>query len=637
MCGISHGTLEGVAGRYQTAASTRPAGPVSRVKASCRSWTSQICRTCLPSCSKSILTASLAQTLRHLFHHGTHSYPSLHKRLDVDEGLRSWLENQAETSRHVEPVFVRSQPISIQRLRERSPGQVEALLETARKNTEVVTLSPSAWTVDELAGPNVTDKDTVLSFAEMSASAYDYPPSTGNWKDVKGSFNYSNSFGWERDGIRGHIYADEGNSTVIIVFKGTSGAVYDSGGSETNDKVNDNLFFSCCCGQGGHYMWRQVCDCSSATYSCNQTCLVKTLREENHYYRAALDLYSNVTHLYPDSTVWAAGHSLGGSVGSLLGLTYGLPTVTFEAPPEALAAARLGLPTPPGFKPGLAQTRTLTGATHFGHTADPVYMGLCNGATSVCTLSGYAMEAQCHTGRECIYDTVQDKGWRVWIGTHSIRAVIRDVLEVYDTVPKCVANTECVDCFNWKYFESNRSDSTTSSTTTASSTSRRRTSTCRTPGWWGCLDETTTTTNSHGSSSTTGSSPVVTTTITTTTCKTPGWFGCNDPTTTTTTSTSTKAETGPTLTITPTPSLTSIRSITSSSSPSSLTSASTTCTSRGWFGYCRDKEEATSTTKTNSPSSIPQPASSLLASSSSSRSCLVEEGCSRRDGTGHEL
>ena len=151
-------------------------------------------------------------------------------------------------------------------------------------------------------------------------------------------------------------------------------AVFDGAETTTNDKINDNLFFSCCCAQQGSFLWRQVCDCKTSTFTCNQTCLEVALRDENRYYRAALNLYSNTTELYPDSDVWLAGHSLGGSVSSFLGLTFGLPVVTFEAVPDALPAARLGLPVPPGSVLGAPQTRQYTGAYHFGHTADPVYM-----------------------------------------------------------------------------------------------------------------------------------------------------------------------------------------------------------------------------------------------------------------------
>ena len=78
-----------------------------------------------------------------------------------------------------------------------------------------------------------------------------------------------------------------------------------------------------------------------------------------------------MTATYPNSTLWLTGHSLGGSLASLVGLTFGVPTVTFEAPPERLASQRLHLPSPPGMEP---QDMNIW---HFGHTADPVYMGIC--------------------------------------------------------------------------------------------------------------------------------------------------------------------------------------------------------------------------------------------------------------------
>jgi lipase ATG15 len=298
----------------------------------------------------------------------------------------------------------------------------------------------------------------------------------------------------------------------------TSPAVFDGDGTTTNDKLNDNLFASCCCGQQGALTWLQVCDCATSTFTCNRTCVVQALRNESRYYTAARNLYTNITKDYPDSNVWLVGHSLGGTVSGLLGLTYGLPAVTFEAIPEALAAARLGLPQPPNSVPGSHQTRLLTGNFHFGHTADPIYMGACNGGFSFCSMAGYAFESQCHTGQRCVYDVVGDKGWRLSMRTHSIRTVIDTVLKEYDEVADCAAEPECQDCYNWNYYDSNSSLPTTSRTTTTSATkTRTRTSTCKTPGWWDCLDETTTTSTS--------SSTTTTTTTTTTTCETPGWFG----------------------------------------------------------------------------------------------------------------
>ena len=505
-------------------------------------------------------------TLRHIFHHGTYEYPGLHRRLDVRPKDVVWTSVEGEDGRSwAGPLHARSKNIPIQRLSDRRLPVIQDLISTARLTGMPAETESSAWTLDDVSAPDVADKDTVVNLAMMAANAYTEEPGTGEWEDVNAGFNYSNSFGWEQDGLRGHIFADEGNRTIVVALKGTTPAVFDGAGSTTKDKINDNLFFSCCCGQGGHYLWKQVCDCSTSAFTCNQTCLIKALKRENRYYQAATELFGNVTELYPESNIWFAGHSLGGSVSSMLGLTFGFPVTTFEAPGEGLAAARLGLPVPPNSHPSAPQTRSFTGAYHFGHTADPIFMGSCNAATSGCTLGGYAMETQCHTGHVCVYDTVKDKNWRVTISWHSIRSVISDVYRAYDKVAECIEDTECVDCYNWNYYESNGSDTTTTITTTSSTSSPTRTTTCETPGWWGCRDETTT----SPAPITTVSSTVTSTTMT---CIRHGWFGgCLDSVSTTITSTITSTVAAPATTTTPI----------EDANP-------TTCRSYGWFGQCKD-------------------------------------------------
>jgi len=116
--------------------------------------------------------------------------------------------------------------------------------------------------------PDVTDRDTIINFALMAANAYDLVPGTGSWEDLDPQFGFNTSldFGWHSNGLRGHIYTDDSNSTVIIGIKGTTRALFDGDDTTTSDKENDNLFFSCCCAQQGQYTWRQVCDCATSTY-----------------------------------------------------------------------------------------------------------------------------------------------------------------------------------------------------------------------------------------------------------------------------------------------------------------------------------------------------------------------------------
>ena len=63
-------------------------------------------------------------------------------------------------------------------------------------------------------------------------------------------------------------------------------------------------------------------------------------------------LYQNVSYMYPDANIWVVGHSLGGALSTLVGVTFGAHVVAFEAPGAKLAAKRLHLPTPvSGYSP----------------------------------------------------------------------------------------------------------------------------------------------------------------------------------------------------------------------------------------------------------------------------------------------
>ncbi|KAF3129088.1 putative lipase atg15 [Orbilia oligospora] len=511
--------------------------------------------------------------LRHVLHHGAERYPELLRRLDVTGDELIWgVENEQYSP--YPSLQVKSRLIDISRLRDRSVESVEGRLAAARYWGYQLDTPISAWTTEQESAPDITDNETVLNLAKMSANAYVHIPATEDWRDVGTPWNKSAGFGWENDGLRGHVFLDDKNSTVIISIKGTSVAIFYGEETKTNDKVNDNLFFSCCCARVSAF-WNTVCDCYTGTYSCSNPCLSSALKAENRYYRAALNLYYNITSLYPNAQVWLVGHSLGGAVSSLLGLTYGLPVVTFEAPPEALAAKRLGIPRAPS---ELRQD----GVYHFGNNADPIYMGVCNGVTSFCSIGGYAMETKCHTGSLCLYDVVNDLGWRINGNSHRIKTVIDDVMPKYDSVPKCIPeDEECTDCFNWKFH--NESIVTTTSKKTSTTTTTTRSTTCQHPGWFGCLDETSTTVISTMEPTiTTTTNESITTTSTNSislaTCSKYGWFGdCIDSS-----PTNTQAITSTLLTNTPTSTLSSEKSSTQ------LPITTTTCLKPGRFWGCRD-------------------------------------------------
>lgn len=94
------------------------------------------------------------------------------------------------------------------------------------------------WMTKEILIPDVTDLVTVTTLAQIANNAYIEIPRTFDWIDVGAPWNLSSDFGWEKSGLRGHVFANDKNETVIISLKGTSPAVFLGGGTGGNDKVN---------------------------------------------------------------------------------------------------------------------------------------------------------------------------------------------------------------------------------------------------------------------------------------------------------------------------------------------------------------------------------------------------------------
>ncbi|EDO18770.1 hypothetical protein Kpol_1028p44 [Vanderwaltozyma polyspora DSM 70294] len=376
----------------------------------------------------------------------------------------------------------------LHRMVDRDPSFIEPYLDFARESPDMAAKVTIDWVEggEVVVVPDITDKNTVVSLALMSSNAYVRLPYTDDWRNVSLPWDSNDTpgYGWESNGIRGHVFVNDLENIVVISIKGTSAqGLPGSGEDETtgNDKLNDNLLFSCCCARVS-YLWTTVCDCYLKSYTCDETCLEQAIKEKDHYYQAAMDIYKDTLRQYPHATIWLTGHSLGGALASLVGRTYGLPTVAFESPGELLAAKRLHLPFPPGL-PSYDE-----GIWHIGHTADPIYMGTCNGASSTCSIAGYAMETGCHSGKQCVYDVVRDKGWHVNMLNHRIHTVIDGILTKYDKVATCHEPDPCVDCYNWNFMPHGKKPK---KQTTSSSSEKVDTSTTKS------IDRTTITTRTN--------------------------------------------------------------------------------------------------------------------------------------------
>ncbi|KAI4528270.1 alpha/beta-hydrolase [Schizophyllum commune Loenen D] len=337
------------------------------------------------------------------------------------------------------------------RTRRHRPASLDAFSQARATSVRFAQTLDIPWDEDEVEGPDVESRETLLQLAKITNNAY-LPPDDPQWYDLGGEYNVSYPFGWEPDddGFRGHVFATPDNKTVVLSIKGTSASFIGGGGpTSKKDKLNDNLLFSCCCARVD-WTWTPVCGCYRAGGKCDINCLQESLAEDSLFYPVGTNLYNNLTYLYPESNIWIVGHSLGGALAGLIGVTFGAPVVAFESPGEKMAAGRLHLPSPPS-------THHIT---HVYHTADPIAMGTCNGVLSSCALGGYAMESRCHLGKSIVYDTVSNLSWAVDIRTHTIVNVIEKLLnepwppsvEIGREVPEAIAEDDCEgECYGWEF------------------------------------------------------------------------------------------------------------------------------------------------------------------------------------------
>ncbi|ORX54562.1 alpha/beta-hydrolase [Hesseltinella vesiculosa] len=292
--------------------------------------------------------------------------------------------------------------------------------------------------------PDIKNQSSVLALAKMCYDAYT-KLGEDDWYDIdKDKWHVNDTFGWDGDGLRGHVFGNQDNSLLVIAIKGTTAGLFSGGPTGDKDKQNDNLLFSCCCGRVSR-VWKPVCNCfQDDNNRCEESCVQDTIMGEELYYDHAVQMYLDLSDAFPDATIWLTGHSLGGGVAALVGQTFGLPAVSFEAPGDRLASLRLHLPRLPKIP-----------IWHFGNTADPIFIGECQGIYSSCWYGGFAIETHCHSGKTCVWDTVKEKGWRVDIRSHRIGDIIEKILLQPDvfSLPECVPQTNCSDCSGWDFYD----------------------------------------------------------------------------------------------------------------------------------------------------------------------------------------
>ena len=271
--------------------------------------------------------------------------------------------------------------------------------------------------------PDPNNNDTVYQILVMSRNAY-VPPDNNDWVDLtEFGWNILHPFGWNSDPnertsnrVRGYIFRNEVQKVIVVSIKGTSAGLFGIGGPTADfDKLNDNMMFSCCCALVD-LSWNRICDCySGISNTCEMSCLKRVSSTYNNsYYEQLMDIYKSdeiQKRREEGYDIFFTGHSLGGALASLSGLSLYAPVFTFEAPGEEQFARRIGIK--------LSKNNSKNGESreeymnlpiyHFGNNGDPIYTGKCNGITSACYYSGFAMETKCHVGKMYMFDLSKNR------------------------------------------------------------------------------------------------------------------------------------------------------------------------------------------------------------------------------------
>ncbi|KAJ1559614.1 putative lipase atg15, partial [Nowakowskiella sp. JEL0078] len=202
-----------------------------------------------------------ALSLKHVFHVGGSKFPGLLRRLDISPKTKDQFAASQATipldvklkygsfphyiSKHTldakQRIAVARSPDSsyddwsVSKLLKHSPIKdtnsqtVDLRLQNSIDNDFEMQMEKEVgtWSTKAMKLPDETDPKTVLSLATMTYNTY-YDPTkkSTHWIDMGGKWNESVGFGWESDGIRGYVFADERNEVMVITVKGTSAALF---------------------------------------------------------------------------------------------------------------------------------------------------------------------------------------------------------------------------------------------------------------------------------------------------------------------------------------------------------------------------------------------------------------------------
>ena len=278
----------------------------------------------------------------------------------------------------------------------------------------------------------------------MLMSYYAYKQDTwSNWEKIM--YNLTDDVSVGPNDIKAFLFSDKDKLHNIIAIKGTT--LFDIFNSTVaHDKLNDNLFFSCCFYKQST-LFKDYCIKENNTqtdkYECKKSCYLNILNMDNYITMLPI-IIDNISKIidFKTSNVYFTGHSLGGFLAVYLGLKYNKQVITFDSPGEKHFLDLLNI----------NYDKRDTSVYHFGHTADSIMNGECG---NLCKLVGYNIETKCKIGNSCIYDSKKKLDISNSILTHKLDYIIKYILpEWKNDFPLCYynSNLSCKEnCNKWLF------------------------------------------------------------------------------------------------------------------------------------------------------------------------------------------
>lgn len=306
-------------------------------------------------------------------------------------------------------------------------------------------------------GNLIINYENILDLAKMANNAYLHPQDS-NWLNT--SLQEIHDISLNNESLQVYLLRDSQLETNVITIKGTSlywnypfnSDIYHDIYTNTcpkdkdlyidstyySDKYNDNLYFSCC-----YYKQSNLFDhCNNCNNDKSDACCLDCYNQTRHFELNYLNIGSKIidnlqkTIDFNEEIIFT-GHSLGGAVASLLAIKYNKIGVGFQSPGDKHYANMINM--------DYSNSRIY----HFGHNADPIYMGDCG---STCNFLGYNLYTKCHIGKSCIYNAKDKLKIRESLWNHRIHYVIDNIISLWQNdMPECLDVKDCNDCENWSY------------------------------------------------------------------------------------------------------------------------------------------------------------------------------------------